>query len=125
MNDGVPKDSQHVSKCQGYYETSASRRKEGLKEFWFLKFAEKPKGHSTNVLIWMLKIIPNGIAVDINSTRRCGIPYKNHFLFQFSIGICLWTNLPVEMKQLFERLTFTRHHLHQSQSQFKKWFKVM
>lgn len=47
----------------------------------------------------------------LHSNQKRVIPYENHFLFQFPIRIGFRTNLPVEMKQLFERFAFTRHHL--------------
>ena len=60
MSDGVPTLSLVMT---GLYKTRATRRKKRLKEFWFLKFAKKSKCHSTDVLVRMLKIIPNGVAI--------------------------------------------------------------
>jgi hypothetical protein len=44
------------------YQARPAWREKRLEEFWLLKFAEETKGHSTNVLVGMLKVVTDRIA---------------------------------------------------------------
>jgi hypothetical protein len=50
------------SVAHGCYKTGPTRREQRLQEFRFLEFAEESKGHPTDILVWMLKVISNCIA---------------------------------------------------------------